>query len=178
MYWSDLGFAWDHFYKVEVVWWYVMGRVSLVSDIGWECACGVVLGMSPGRRCHLVVWRVFWEWWGAETLAYFLQIKVRVVFQLIRPNGLLYWPGKLYVIFESGNKTAICLVIPLHPPCSPIFDKKGSSSQKRLGNRAVEKKISVLPSILLNIYGWTTFKFLCKGRLEAKINLTISDCHM
>ena len=46
MYWSDLGLAWDPFYKVEVVGCYVLGRASLVSVKGWDLVGGVLLRMS------------------------------------------------------------------------------------------------------------------------------------
>ena len=36
MYWSDLGFPWDPFYRVEVVGWYVVGRANLVAVRGWD----------------------------------------------------------------------------------------------------------------------------------------------
>ena len=56
MFRSDLGFPWAPFYKVGLLGWYVMERASLVSMIGWECACGVGLWVSPGRLCRLWCW--------------------------------------------------------------------------------------------------------------------------
>ena len=78
MYCSDWGFPWDPYYKVVVVVWYGIERVSLVTLRGWDLACRVVLGMSLDQTpswhpcytaCKAGVWSLtltvytFLLWW-------------------------------------------------------------------------------------------------------------------
>ena len=123
------------FCKVEVLGWCVMKWVSFVSAIGWDCVCGVVLGMSLGSWCHLWWWR--WFYTTPAPIPYkrglalnpnltYTSLSTQAILLLLvnvfiddfqsPPKNWKFHPSPLWahLSYVSFNPHNLCLLIPKH----------------------------------------------------------------